>query len=105
MLGAVVGAVVGVAWLMSTQESANQKQIKVLQDQKWVCQITEDAYTFTDRDGISKSIPWRLMKLEVEDPDAWGIKFGNEQIVIYRKPLKESGLDDEFMKHLLAGAT
>ncbi|HEY0867501.1 MAG TPA: hypothetical protein VGE01_08985 [Fimbriimonas sp.] len=67
---------------------------------RWICSLTPESWTFTDQDGVATSIPWRLMKIDVETPDAWFVKYGASEVLVYRQPLRDAGLEEEFRSRI-----
>jgi len=70
----------------------------------WQCEITDEGWGFTDRQGVSRFIPWKIMKLTFEHDDGWLLSFGAEQIWVFRGPLREAGLEEAFRSRIGKGA-
>ena len=72
---------------------------------KWTCTVAEDYWSFRDQDGILVQIPWSTMMLQAEVRDGWAIIYGGKLVTVFRKPLREAGLEEAFRTRIGKGAT
>ena len=91
------GATLAAAFLLNL----SYQQLLKCPNLSWDCKISDESYSFTDTNGIGSIIPWRLMKVKLEITDAWLIEYGDQRsVIIFRKPLRTAGLEDEFRKRI-----
>lgn len=64
------------------------------------CSLTEESWRFRRPSGVMTEIPWRAMRLSLELPNAWIVQYGSDKVIVYRRPLREAGLEAEFASHL-----
>jgi hypothetical protein len=69
----------------------------------WTCTMTDEAWSARRTDGSLLEVPWKRMKIAFESSDAWQIVYGKQQIMVFRRPLHEAGLEDVF-KSRVGGA-
>ena len=70
----------------------------------WTCTMTEEGWSFQQADGLLTFIPWSLMTLTQEQPDAWLVNYGEGlDTWVYRRALRENGLEDEFFRRIGGG--
>lgn len=70
----------------------------------WQCELTEEGWSFCDKLGVRRFIPWTIMKLLFEHSDGWLVQSGSEQIWVFRGPLREAGLEEEFRTRIGTGS-
>ncbi len=58
--------------------------------------LTPERWGVTDSNGVTVTIPWRIMEITFETEDAWVVHFGSDEMTIDRIGLREAGLEDEF---------
>jgi len=79
-------------------EQWKKESWNAIRAKRWECALTPEFYQFGEDRGEVEEIPWSEMTLESEDPGAWTIRYGSKLIVVFRKPLQETGLEDEFRR-------
>ena len=95
-IGVVLPFVLIWEWLRKWIDS----QVKSVEGRKATCTLSPEHWTYTNQDGFITSIPWKIMKLTLETPDAWLITASGQEIFVYRQPLREAGLEEEFRKRI-----
>jgi hypothetical protein len=66
----------------------------------WTCEMTEKGWSYRGRNGVLTFIPWSLMRQKMDHPEAWLIDFGAHQTWVFRQPLRDAGLEDEFRNRM-----
>lgn len=66
----------------------------------WTCVMSEEGWSFQRKDGLLNFIPWSLMKLLYEHPEGWYVNYQHGQVWVYRKPLRDAGLEETFKEKL-----
>jgi len=84
------------------QSRAIQRGVARFAEQKlsWFCEISDEGFQSRSNSGVVSLVPWSLMKLQLEDPDAWWIEYEQTGLVIFREPLRVAGLEDEFRRRI-----
>lgn len=98
-LGVIIAPI---STLVHFDKSVHQSLAEV-KNKTWTCTLTECCWKLTDDDGVTSSFPWSLIKIEKSDPDYWEISCGKTIVVVFRKPLREAGLEEEFERRLGGG--
>ncbi len=101
-LALTVGAIVAFGFMWDTATKAIAQSNKVNTGKRWTCTLTPDHWITTDQDGLSQSIPWKIMKISVETDDAFIVDYGHAKICILRGPLKAANLEQEFRDRIAA---
>jgi hypothetical protein len=67
-----------------------------------LCEITDAAWTISDSEGGSTRIPWGFMTIKMKHPEAWLIEYGQSKarMFVYREPLRQAGLEQQFLQRL-----
>jgi len=102
--GAIFAAAVTVILIAAQWDAASRNLANKAGPKSWQCAISDSAYTFTDQSGIAVSIPWSVMRVELEDPDAWLILYPGGELVVFRKPLRNAGFEEEFRRRVCPNA-
>lgn len=66
----------------------------------WECVMTDESWTSISGEGVSLSIPWKLMKIDFESDDAWVVSYGSAEMTVDRHSLQDAGLEDEFRSRI-----
>lgn len=66
----------------------------------WRCTLTAEGWTFAELEGASTFIPWRAMKLVLETPAIWEVRYGKDSVLVFREPLRRAGLEQEFCERI-----
>jgi hypothetical protein len=96
IVGGLFGIVVGFLWAILVNETRTNNLVRELKKSRWECEIADGEFRIRDVDGTGRSIPWGLMTLEVDDPDAWAVKYGKQYMIVFRESLRSAGLEEEF---------
>jgi hypothetical protein len=62
----------------------------------WQCDMTELGWSFQGKSGMLRFIPWELIRPTFEHEDGWLARCEEVELLIYRKPLREAGLEEVF---------
>lgn len=84
-----------VGWQQSIDKCRSNRKIET-----WECELSDEAYCCKDSMGIGVQIPWSQMKVKLEHPDGYVVNYWNRDVIIFRKPLKDAGLDEEFAQRI-----
>lgn len=87
-------------WTIYTSEKAKTVAETYYATESWACEISSKSYVFSSSEGLKTSVPWELMKIEREDPGLYQINYLHYTIPIYRKPLRDAGLEEEFRSRI-----
>ena len=68
----------------------------------WHCSISDAAWSYQRRDGTLVSHPWSTMKMRFEHADGFLVGTTNGDVLVYRRPMQDAGLEDEFLSRLRA---
>lgn len=78
-----------------------ERAVKVdLKAQRWTTRILESGLETEQANGIVLIIPWRLMTITAERDDVWMIEYEGNPLAVFRKPMREAGLDEEFRRRV-----
>jgi len=94
----IATGILGSLWMLRTQVANCNANV----DKGWHCVFSDEAWSYSDPEGASMSIPWSIMKLEWEHKDAFLIRFGRAKtgVFVYRKPLQDAGLEEAFRSRI-----
>lgn len=98
-----MGVVIGPAAAFVEFDKGVRKAIAEEKLKFWDCVLTESTWQCTDNDGVTTTFPWKSMKIHKTDPDYWEIWCRNHWVLVYRQPLREAGLEEEFERRLGGG--
>lgn len=62
----------------------------------WQCEMTDEGWSYADGYGVRTFIPWKVMRLKFEHPDAWLIEYRGEQVWVIRDALRKAELEETF---------
>lgn len=85
-------------WTIDQQIATIQNTNK---DQVFSCTLTDEAWTFTDKHGVTTSIPWKIMRFECETDDAWMIEYAGRYLPVFRQPLRDAGPEADFRERIV----
>jgi len=78
----------------------DRREWKKRAPETWTCVLTDEGWSYRNVDGLLRFIPWTAMSLRYEHKDGWLIQFGSEEVLVFRSPLREAGLEEEFRKRM-----
>ncbi|MBV6458425.1 MAG: hypothetical protein HONBIEJF_01552 [Fimbriimonadaceae bacterium] len=72
-------------------------------DKVWDCEISDRHWKTTDQFGFTRTYLWHQMEVISEFPEAWWIRVEAFDIIVFRKPLREAGVEDAFRERMAHG--
>jgi len=99
----LLGLPFGIIWSAMVVSSQVNLLRKANLGEVWTCTITDEVWSFRRQNGLTLSIPWKIMRLGCVHPDGWLIFYGRsdaENVVVYRQALREAGLEEEFLRRI-----
>lgn len=86
--------------------AADKRERDPFAGSSWTCEMTEAGWSTETSDGLRIFYPWKLLAIEIELPDMWMIDVKDfEPVWVFRKPLRETGLEDEFRRRIETSLT
>lgn len=94
------GFFVGPIYALLQYESNIKQAVQNSRGVSWDCEHADENYCVTDPNGSTTHYPWRLMKIEASDPDYWDVSCRSLEIIVFREPLRQAGLEEDFERRL-----
>jgi hypothetical protein len=94
-----IGAVTGflVVWHQTRQWV--EDQIRTSSGIVWTCELGPHAWSYDD--GATKTaISWGALRIKSETDEFWEVLAGGQPMPIWRGPLRDAGLEEEFLGRL-----
>jgi hypothetical protein len=101
---AILLGIIGV-WSYAFNEIDRVWRTEVKLAPRWTTHLLESGLETEHENGLILHIPWKLMEIKSETEDAWTVQYLETKIVIFRKPMREAGFEDEFLRRVAGGAT
>lgn len=98
--GMVPAFVIGFVWVMVGFLDGLRSRSEA--SQVWTCELTDEYWSYQTTNGLRAEIPWKLMRLQMSHPDGWLIDYADSSVWVYRGPLRDAGLEDEFLNRIPA---
>lgn len=99
-LALTISALLSFVYLWEYVRKGNEAFSQANSGMRWTCTMNAERWSFEDRDGVVTSIPWKLMRITDETPDVWHISYGLAEVPVWRRPLREAGLEEEFRSRI-----
>lgn len=101
ILGAgIVVVSIGLAWQYAFSKIDLACKAATKWTPSWETHILESGIEVVHDNGIVLHIPLTLMKILMETEDGWTIEYAGTSIVLFRKALRDAGLEEEFLKRV-----
>lgn len=100
LMASGIGILLSFAHYWEHIRKSMKNQNREFAEEVWACELSAEAWSFVSKDGVRTSIPWRIMEIEFEHPYGWLVNYGRGEVIVYRRPLQDAGLEEEFLSRI-----
>lgn len=97
---ALMSFLFGMTWVYSQAVHQTDERQREYMGLAWTCEIAPEVWRFVGNQCGDIEIPWNIMRVKFEHPDAWLISYGDQEVMVYREPLRAAGLEDLFRSRI-----
>jgi hypothetical protein len=96
-----ISALLSFVYFWEYIRKGNEAFERANQGMRWTCTMDSERWSFENPDGVIIAIPWKQMRITDETPDVWYVSYSGGEMPVWRGPLREAGLEEEFRSRVV----